>query len=174
MHSTRVIGENKEVFYINCRSQVHCGRSISLFKIKTKHCSLSKNKASTGYSHSIKIGQNDISFFFNINFKILIRCSTLTCNISKLQFYSLYTAQHTDPPPASPSVCSCVTESVTPQQEVKGGELQAGRERRGKLQKYSTDSCLTLDGGNAKMCDTAKRRHREERKKEKRSVCDRV
>lgn len=91
MHSTRVIGENKEVFYINCRSQVHCGRSISLFKIKTKHCSLSKNRASTGYFHYKKIGQNDISFFFNINFKIIIRCSTLTCNISKLQFYSLYT-----------------------------------------------------------------------------------
>lgn len=33
------------------------------------------------------------------------------------------------------------------------------------MQKYSTDSCLTLDGSNAKMCDTAKRRQREERKK---------
>lgn len=127
MHSTRVIGENKEVFYINCRSQVHCGRSISLFKIKTKHCSLSKNKASTGYSHSIKIGQNDISFFFNINFKILIRCSTLTCNISKLQFYSLYTAQHTDPPRLSFCLFLCDRVSNT----TAGGERRraAGRKR---------------------------------------------
>lgn len=30
------------------------------------------------------------------------------------------------PPSVSPSVCSCVTESVTPQQEVKEGELEAG------------------------------------------------
>lgn len=34
------------------------------------------------------------------------------------------------PPSVSPSVCSCVTESVTPQQEVKEGELEAGREGR--------------------------------------------
>lgn len=35
------------------------------------------------------------------------------------------------------------------------------RKERGTVQKYSTESCLTSDDSNAKMCDSAKRRQRE-------------
>lgn len=49
------------------------------------------------------------------------------------------------PPSVPPSVCSCVTESVTPQQEVKEGELEAGRERWQEGDGAKVEHRITLD-----------------------------
>lgn len=60
----------------------------------------------------------------------------------------------------SPSACSCVTESVTPQQEVKEGELEAGRKRWREGEGAKVRNRIMPDsmkGANAEMCDTSKK-----------------
>lgn len=72
--------------------------------------------------------------------------------------------------PVSPSVCSCVTESVTPQQEVKESKLEAGREEvegEEKVPKCRTASCLTAQQSN----DRWNVWHCKKRKKTKGQMC---
>lgn len=69
------------------------------------------------------------------------------------------------PPSVSPSVCSCVTESVTPQQEVKEGELEAGRERWREGEGAKVQHRIGLDSRREQRANVWQRRKRRRREK---------
>lgn len=71
----------------------------------------------------------------------------IKCYLLRLQFIQHWLVHrcHTLPPPSvSPLVCSCVTESVTPQQEVKEAELEAGRGWHKNTVQHGKRACVCV------------------------------